>query len=530
MELEEQALKEIIEELMRQEKFTSKTVEKIVKSVCKKYRLKDVPTNIQILQACNEKEKKKLRSLLLMKPVRTVSGVNIITVVVNDPKCVWGNCIYCPSAPNVPKSYTGLEPAIQRGIRNNYDPFLQIKDRLSQYRAMGHLSDDGNKCEIIVLGGTFLGLDGSYKEWFVKRIFDALNGTDSENLEEAKKINEDAKNRCVNLTFETRPDFCFEKHVDEMLKYGVTRVEIGVQSIYPEILEKINRGHTIEDVVNATRIVKNAALKINWHLMPGLPYSDFDKDLEMFKTIFENPSFRPDYLKIYPTVVVKKTKLYEMWKKGEFKPYTTEELVELLAKVKEFIPKYCRIQRLGRDISASKIEAGCKKSNIRQLVQEKIKELGIECNCIRCREVGFKALQGIYPDFAHIELCRLDYDASNGREIFLSFEDRKNNIILGFLRLRIPEESHRPEIDSRTALIRELKVMGFTVPIGLLPKNLQWQHRGFGKRLMKEAEKIAVNEFDKKKMVVLSSVGTRRYYYNLGYRLEGPYVSKNLQA
>jgi elongator complex protein 3 len=526
--LDNKILREIVEELKKQKKYTSKTVEVVAKRVCKKYNLKDVPNRIQILDACTEEEKELLKNILITKPIRTISGVNIITVAIKPVECVWGKCIYCPKGENAPKSYTGKEPAVQRAIRKKYDSFLQVQDRLQQYKLMGHISEGHSKVEVIVIGGTFLGLEKEYKQQFIKGIFDGLNGKVAENLKEAQKMNENAENRCVNLTLETRPDFCKEEHVDEMLNYGVTRVEIGVQSVYPDVLEKINRGHAVEDVVDASKISRNAGLKICYHLMPGLPGSDLEKDLEMFKKIFEDQNFRPDYLKIYPTLVVDGTVLHEMLKKGEYKPCSLEELVELLAKAKKFIPKYCRIQRLGRDIPATEVEAGCKKTNLRELVQKRAKELKIDCNCIRCREVGFKIKQKIYPDVKNIKLCRLDYEASGSKEVFLSFEDVKNDVLLGFLRLRLPEGSHRKEINSNTGLVRDLKVLGSSVPVGLLPEQMQWQHRGYGKQLMEEAERIAREEFDKKKMVVISAIGTRLYYYDLGYGLEGPFVSKSL--
>ncbi|MDI6798564.1 MAG: tRNA uridine(34) 5-carboxymethylaminomethyl modification radical SAM/GNAT enzyme Elp3 [Candidatus Aenigmarchaeota archaeon] len=524
MDFQETILREIVEELNRI-KPTREKVWKVAKSICKKHRLARVPTNVQILQACEKEEKERLKEFLLMKPIRTVSGVTVITVVAKPESCIWSKCVYCPKGLNAPSSYTGLEPAIQRAIYNSYDPFLQVKNRLWQYQMMGH---SVNKIELIIIGGTFLGLEKEYQNWFIKRIFDALNESEAKSLDEAIKMNENAKQRCVNLTIETRPDFCKREHVDAMLSYGVTRVELGAQTIYPDIMEKINRGHTIQDVIDAIRIARDAALKVNLHLMPNLPGSDLDKDLEMFKLVFEDQNFRPDYLKIYPTVVVKGTELYRMWKRGEYKPYAVEELIDLLARVKRFIPKYCRIQRIGRDVPANQIEAGCKRSNLRELVKQRAEELGVTCNCIRCREVGFKIAQGVFPSIEAVELCVLDYEASNGKEIFLSFEDTKNDIILGFLRLRIPEESHRPEISSNTALVRELKVMGITVPVGLSPGELQWQHRGYGVKLLKEAERIAEEEYDRNKIVVLSGVGARQYFLAQGYEYEGPYVSKSL--
>lgn len=526
MEFKKEILREIIEKLLKTKNLNRHETWKLTKIICKKHHLTGIPTNIQLLKACSGGEKTKLKDVLLKKPVRSTSGVNIISIVPRPVNCIWGKCIYCPKGENAPQSYAGTEPMVQRAVRKKFDSFLQIQDRLNQYEAMGHSFEEGNKIEVIIIGGTFLALDSKYKQNFVKGIYDGLNGFKSKSLEEAQRANETAANRCVNLTIETRPDFCKEQHVDEMLNYGVTRVEIGVQSIFPDVISFINRGHTIEDVIEATAISRNAGLKINYHLMPGLPKSDFKKDLITLRTVFEYQGFKPDYLKIYPTVVVEGTKLFELWKKGEYKPYTTDEIVELLVEAKKFIPKYCRIQHIGRLIPANEVKAGNKKTNIRQLIQWKAEELGVKCKCIRCRELGFKINEGIYPE--KVEMMREDYEASGGKEIFLSFEDKKNDIILGFLRLRIPDKSHRKEIDEKTALVRELKVMGSTVPVGDIPEKIQVQHRGYGKQLMKEAERIAIDEFDKKKMVVISAVGTREYYFGLGYKRDGAYVSKTL--
>jgi len=520
--------KEIIEKLMEEieaGKLTDKKVKRIFRQISKKYKFSRLPSKVEVLSYCKSHERTKLKRFLMTKPIRTVSGVAVITVVAKPVQCP-NICVYCPKGINAPQSYTGLEPAVQRAIRNNYNPFMQVKDRIEQFKMTGHWPVD--KVEIIILGGTFLALNKKYQTWFVKRIFDALNGRTSKTLEKAKKINETTRNRCVGLTIETRSDYCKERHVDMMLNYGTTRVEIGVQTIYPDILKEINRGHTLQDTIEANKIARNAGFKINFHLMPNLPGSDFKKDLRMFKTVFQNQNFRPDYLKIYPTVVVKGTQLYEMWKKGEYKPYVLEELIELLVNLKKFIPKYCRIQRMVRDIPATEIAAGCKRSNLRELVQNHAKELGIACRCIRCREVGFKIMQGILPDINHVKLYRMDYEVCDGKEIFLSYEDMRKDIILGFLRLRIPDESHRKEIDENTAIVRELKVMGQSVPIHNLPEEYQWQHRGYGKKLMFEGERIAKEEFDKNKIIVISAIGTRQYYRKLGYRREGMYVSKKI--
>jgi elongator complex protein 3 len=514
--------REIIEKLMESESLDYKKVDKIIKTQCKKHDLKEMPTKVELLSVCKSVERRKLEQFMRKKPSRTASGVSVITVVAKPAPCP-GTCIYCPKGSNAPQSYTGMEPAIQRGIRNDYDPFLQTNDRLNQYRLTGHPTD---KIEIIILGGTFLALDKDYQNWFVKRILDALNEKESESLEEAQRLNEAAKHRCVGITIETRSDYSFEEHIDQMLKLGTTRVEIGVQSVYPEVLERVKRGHTVEDTVKATQLAKDSCLKCTYHMMPGL-FVDFKKDLEQFKILFKNPDFRPDSLKIYPTLVIKGTELYDLWKRGEYKPLTTEEGAKLISEAMKYIPKYCRVIRVQRDIPSNKIVAGIKKSNLRELVEKECGRKGIKIQEIRYREVGHKLERGILPDINSVKLCRLDYDASNGKEIFLSFEDVKNDILIGFLRLRIPYKPFRSEIDENSALIRELHIYGQTVPIGSTIAKA-WQHKGFGNNLLKESERIAREEFDMKKMIVISGIGTRKYYEKFGYKKDGPFVSKVL--
>jgi elongator complex protein 3 len=508
---------------MKSKKLDYKKVDRIIKNHCKKFNLSEMPTKIQLLNVCTAYEKNELKPLLTTKPSRTISGVSIITIVAKPEPCVWNKCIYCPKGIGAPSSYTGLEPAIQRGIRNDYDPFLQAKDRLNQYKLTGHPTD---KIEIIILGGTFLALDKGYQEWFTKRILDALNGKESEGLEEAQRLNEAAKHRCIGITIETRADYSFEEHINQMLKLGMTRVEIGVQSVYPEVLKKVRRGHTVKDVVKATQLAKDSCLKVTFHCMPGL-FVDFNKDLEQFKILFKDSRFRPDSLKIYPTLVVKGTKLYEMWKKKEYQPLTNEEGVKLLSEAMRYIPKYCRVIRMQRDIGSNKIVAGIKKSNLRELVEKECEKKRIKIQEIRYREVGHKTEKGILPNINSVKLCTLDYDASNGKEIFLSFEDVKNDIMIGFLRLRIPYKPFRQEINEKAGLVRELHVYGQTVPIGKIKKQA-WQHKGFGNNLLKESERIAREEFDMKKMVVISGIGTRKYYAKFGYEKDGPFVSKVL--
>ncbi|MCD6482745.1 MAG: tRNA uridine(34) 5-carboxymethylaminomethyl modification radical SAM/GNAT enzyme Elp3 [Candidatus Aenigmarchaeota archaeon] len=502
---------------------SKKDIEFLKRRLAKKYGV-EVPKNPKLVELIDDE---RLRKILAIKPVRSISGVNILTVVAPAFWCP-GKCIYCPTFPNVPKSYTPNEPAIQRAIRNNYDSYKQTLDRLHQFKVMGHL-DEGAKIEVIILGGTFLALDENFRYNFVKGIFDALNGKISSTLEEAHRLNENAKYRCVNLTIETRPDFCFEEHVDAMLSYGTTRVEIGVQTVYDDVLEFVKREHTVADVKKATRIARNAGLKITYHVMPNLPKSDLDRDLEMFRILFEGPDFRPDFLKIYPLQLFKNTTLYRLYEQGKFRLYTEEELIELLAKAKKFVPKYVRIQRLGRDIPLNDVDIAYPHTNLREYVRRKAAEMGIFCKCIRCREVGFRLKHGIIPDWNNVKMHRLDYEANDGLEIFLSFEDDKTNTIFGYLRLRIPEESHRPEINNKSSIVRELKVMGPEVPVGDMPEFFQVQHRGFGKQLMQEAERITKEEFNRNKVIVISAIGTRNYYRKLGYTREGPYMVKYLE-
>jgi len=512
--------RKIIEQALKTDNLTEKKFEKILKYVSKKEKIRKIPTKIQILQECNEKEEKILKRFLITKPSRSMSGVSVITVVAEPRECP-GNCIYCPKGKNAPQSYTGLEPAVQRGIRNNYDPYLQTKDRLNQYKLTGHPTD---KIEIIILGGTFLALDKKYQNWFVKRIFDALNEKNSKTLTQAKKLNENSKHRCIGMTLETRADYCFEKHINQMLKLGITRVEIGVQSIYPDVLKKIKRGHNVFDSIKATQLVKDSCLKCTYHIMPGLPRVSIEQDIEQFKIIFENPDFRPDSLKIYPTLVVKGTELYDMWKNKKYKPLETKDGIDLLAEAMKYIPKYCRVIRVQRDIPTTKVEAGIKKSNLRELVEKECEKREIKIKEIRYREVGHKMKKGIKPE--NVKLLRTDYEASGGKEIFLSFEDTKNDILIGFIRLRIPFKPFRKEIDEKTGLIRELHIYGPAVPIGDI-KEMAWQHKGYGEKLLKEAEKIAKKN-GMKKMVIISGVGVRKYYYKFGYKPDGPYVSKVL--
>ncbi|MEL9939687.1 MAG: tRNA uridine(34) 5-carboxymethylaminomethyl modification radical SAM/GNAT enzyme Elp3 [Ignisphaera sp.] len=471
----------------------------------------------------------------VIRPTRTLSGVTIVAVMTKPFPCPHGKCIYCPGGVEygTPQSYIGNEPALMRAIHVGFDPYEQVRLRLRQYVGMGHAP---SKVEVVVMGGTFTALPRDYQLWFITNIFEAVNRfpepkpESMPSLEEAHEKNETASIRIVGLTLETRPDWAKERDADWMLYLGATKVEIGVQSIYDDVLQKVNRGHTVKDVVEATRVLKDSGFKVVYHIMPGLPGSDRDRDIEMVKEIFENPDFRPDMLKIYPTLVIEGTKLYEMWRNGLYKALTDEEAVELISEFYRFIPKWVRVMRIQRDIPAPIILAGPKKANLRELVEKRALEKGIKINEIRFREVGRQEMfRGVRP--SRIEITKEVYEASQGTEVFLAAEDVENNVLVGLLRLRIPSaKAHRPEIDSSTAIVRELHVYGPQIPIGDRNED-GWQHRGWGSKLLATAEEIAKYEFSCRKILVLSGVGAREYYRKHGYRRPSgsPYMAKELR-
>lgn len=528
--------REIIDYLKNDPDFPREKVTNLKGRVGKRYNHPKVIKNATILHFASEEEKLIINRILKRRIVRTLSGVSTIAIMTKPLPCP-GNCIFCPGQNSQPgekvaQSYTGREPSAMRSIHNKYDPYNQVQSRIRDLEAIGH---DVDKISLIVQGGTFLSAPIEYQEKFIKGAYEGIVEARVRNLEEIKKLAEKSKRRLIGLTIETRPDYCTEPYVDMMLNYGATRVEIGIQTVFDDIYKKVNRGHTTQDSINAIRIAKDAGLKINAHIMPNLPGSSYSKDLEMFENLFSSKDYRPDMLKIYPCVVIKGTKLYDWWKAGEHTPYTLDELIELISDVKQNIPPYVRIQRIMRDIPAFLIEAGCKKSNLRQLVHKKLEELNLKCNCIRCREYGITRKSKIIEDnkLEDIKLYRLDYEASNGQEIFLSYENKKEDYLVAYLRLRKPSEyAHRYELnDGKTVVVREVKVVGELVPKDKKPhRSTQLQHRGFGKLLMENAEKIAREDFDSQKIAVISGIGVRDWFYEIGYALDGYYVSKPLNS
>lgn len=520
----------IIKRAYEKNAFTPKSFFKVKMGVLGEVR-EPVPKKSELLAAYRNLVKKgevekneRLEKLLRLHKIRTLSGVAIVAVLTKPTYCP-GECIYCPTEYEMPKSYLSDEPAVMRAIRSDFDPERQVSLRLEALEKTGHFTD---KVEIIILGGTFTAFKKEYQKYFICKTFDALNKKGSKNIKEAMKLNETAKHRCVGLTIETRPDLLDENEVIRLRNLGVTRVEIGVQSVYDDILKLVKRGHTQKEIICATKLLKDAGIKVNYHMMPNLPGSNIKKDIEMFKILFKNPNYKPDQLKIYPCVVVRESELYDWWKDKKFIPYKKDGLISLLVDVKKDIPKYVRISRLFRDIPSTRIEAGVKSTNLRQMVKAEMLKRKLSCSCIRCREVREKLVE---EEFKKSVLFRQDYDASEGKEVFLSFEDKKREKLFAFIRLRIPSyflkgETHYISELENAAIVREVHTYGEVVPIG--KRGVGVQHRGLGKRLMKKAEKIAKNEFGVKKIAVTSGIGVRPYYHKLGYNLEGTYMIKNL--
>jgi elongator complex protein 3 len=529
-----QAYKAIIKEVLAGKAKDRRELDKLKTKVCAEYSLSSMPRNADILSAASPGEREALLGLLRTKPSRTSSGIAIVAVMAKPYPCPKDSpCIYCPGGVgsvfgNTPQSYTGHEPATMRAIQNNFEPKNQVINRLNQINMLGHNTD---KVELIIMGGTFPAMPVDYQEWFTWQCLDAITGKESSSLMEAQRFAETSSRRNTGITVETRPDFARREQVEQMLKMGVTRVELGVQTVFENIYKLVDRGHTIDDVVSATAILKDSGFKIVYHVMPGLPGSNYERDLETFKTIFMDERFKPDMLKIYPTLVVKGTRLYDLWKSGEYEAYDTDKCVQLLTEVSLMIPPWIRVQRMQRDIPARLIEAGPKRSDLHDLVQKELTKRAKRCPCIRCREVGhvYQTL-GLEPDPFDVHVKIHLYEASESDELFISCEDVHQDILLGFLRLRIPsEEAYRPEIkEMPSAIVRELHVYGRAVKVGYSPTEGEWQHRGVGSLLLEKAENFAKEEYDTKKMLVMSAIGVREYYKKFGYTRDGPYVSKRL--
>lgn len=532
----------------------SPNIAAICARVAKRHGLKRTPRLTEILSVTPPEH----RHLFKSRPVRTASGVAVVAVMCKPHRCphiaLTGNiCVYCPGGPDSDfeystQSYTGYEPTSMRAIRHRYDPHQQARARIAQLRALGHSVD---KVEFIVMGGTFTSLASDYKRAFVQGLYDALTGHFSSSLEEAIQAAESSQIKCVAITIETRPDYCFRPHIVQLLSYGCTRIEIGVQSLYEDVARDTNRGHTVEAVVHSMSLAKDSGYKIVTHMMPNLPNVDYIRDIEQFEEYFASPRFRGDGLKIYPTMVIRGTGLYELWRRGLYRSYSIDMLVELLACVFDMVPPWTRIYRVQRDIPMPLISSGVEHANMREMALGKMRDLGKRCRDVRTREVGIREVHGgARPE--NIVLVRRDYAANKGWETFLSYEDLKNDLLVGLLRLRkCSGDTFREELASGSAdasvcthstawrecsavrnsfasVVRELHVYGTAVPVDRRDA-AQFQHRGFGAMLIAEAERIAREEHCSRRIAIISAVGTRNYYKKFGYVLEGVYMVKSLQ-
>ena len=507
-------LREMWDRLARGDVRGKADLQRVKAHLVRVHGLRAIPPDAEILGRAPPAVRGAFADLLRVKPTRSASGVAVVSVMTPPHPCPHGTCIFCPGGPRVgtPQSYVGSEPAARRAAFHRFDPRSQAEARLDQLRRTGHATD---KVDLIILGGTFSSFDIGFRESFVKGCFDGLNGVVSASLEDAQGRNETAASRCIGLTVETKPDCFTDREVAECLRLGATRVELGVQTTHDDVLTLVNRGHTDADTRASTRRAKDAGLKLGYHMMPGLPGSDIDRDLESFRAIFEDPDYRPDMLKVYPTLVVEGTGLYTMWTHGRYHPMSTEEAIDLVAKVKSIVPPWVRIHRIQREIGAEEILGGPTKGDLRVRAQRRLRDLGGTCHCIRCREVGLQR-NPVRPQ--DVTLHRMEYEASRGREIFLSWEDPAGTVLIGYARLRLCEAG---------AFLRELRVFGPVVPIDTDPRD-RWQHRGYGARLLRECERISSEEEGRRELRVTSGIGVRDYYRRFGYQRGGPYMAKAL--
>src|SRR3989344_2761991 len=514
-------------------------IEKFKGQIARKNKLNLLPKTITFNLLNN--------SNIKSKPVRTISGVAPVAIMTKPEDCPHGTCTFCCGGPesyfgDVPQSYTGNEPASMRAIRNKFDPYLQVFNRLEHYILMKHFP---NKVELIIMGGTFPSYEIEYQDEFITYALKAMNDfseiffdndelnfskfkeffelpheignreiiqkvqekllllKEKSTLEKEQLRNETSKIRCTVMNVETKPDWCFETHLNQMLKIGATRVEIGIQTLYDKILRITNRGHNLQDTIKAIQLTE-------------------EMDINNFKQLFEDENYKPDALKIYPCMVMPGTPLYLQYKNNQFKPLNTDEAADLLLKVKPLIPKFCRVMRIQRDIPTKVTIDGVNITNFRQYLHELMARNNIKCNCIRCREPKNKKI-----NFDKVKLVRYDYNSSRGEEIFLSYEDVSQDILVGFIRLRVPYKPFRPEITNKSAGIREIHVYGNIVPIGKKSEK-DAQHHGYGTKLMQEAERIAKEEYDINKILVTSGIGAKASFYKLGYKKESVYVTKNI--
>lgn len=525
-----------IKELLKARPETSEDLGRLKRKLAKKHKI-PLQSNVELLRAYHElladksiKPNAALEAALKTRPVRSLSGIVNVSVLTKPYPCP-GACLYCPTEAGIPKSYLSGEPAVERARKLDYDPYRQVRQRLEMLESEGHSTD---KIELRVIGGTWSFYPKIYQKNFIKKCFDACNDAEkkkkifSKDIAASQKKNEKARHRIVRLSVETRPDFMDGKEIKRLRIYGVTKVELGVQSIYDDVLRLNNRGHLIGAVIEATKLLKDAGFKVSYQMMLNLPGSSPERDVAMFKELFSNPDFQPDSLKVYPCALVKEAPLYQWYLDKKYRPYGEAELIDIIVNIKKIIPPYVRIERIIRDISSQTIVEGpAKISNLRQIIERKLKAENARCQCIRCREI-----KSDYNPKEKVYLVRRDYPASEGKEIFLSFENKNQEKIFSLLRLRIPSfegnGKGKPvfKVLENAGLIREMHTYGILTPIN--GKKLAAQHKGLGEKLIKAAEKITKKEFGLKKLAAISSVGAREYFRKSGFKLEELYMIKNL--
>jgi elongator complex protein 3 len=453
--------------------------------------------------------------------VRTLSGVTTVTVLTEPAGCP-GDCLFCPTVELTPKSYLPDEPGARRAVQNGFDPFAQTASRLEALRAIGHPTD---KVELLILGGTWSAYPAAYQEWFVRRCLEALNGRLSPSLAEAQQANAGARHRNVGLVVETRPDWITPQEVRRLRHLGVTKVQVGVQSLDDHILALNRRGHSVADTRAAMGLLRAAGFKIVAHWMPNLLGATPESDRRDFARLWDDAGLRPDEIKIYPCQLLPGTELEQAWKRGEYQAYTTAELVTLLADIKPGIPRYCRVNRVVRDIPSQHVLEGNRRTSLRLDAQAELRRRGQACACIRCREVRARPVA-----VNELVLDDLVYQAGGGQEHFLSYTTGDDGLA-GYLRLSLPG-ADSPDTGlsdlQGAALVREVHVYGESLVIGAEASGAA-QHAGLGRRLMAAAEGLAAAH-GFQRIAVIAALGTRRYYERLGYRLGGTYMLKDLRS
>ncbi|HPM08685.1 MAG TPA: tRNA uridine(34) 5-carboxymethylaminomethyl modification radical SAM/GNAT enzyme Elp3, partial [Candidatus Pacearchaeota archaeon] len=523
--------KEIIQSLIKSKVKDQKSLAAFKRSIAKKYGISS-PSNFDLLKAYHNyypnKRNSVIENSLRTRPVRSLSGIVNVSVLTKPYACP-GNCIYCPTEAGMPKSYLSKEPAAQRAKMLKFDPYIQVKTRIESLQKEGHPTD---KIELRIIGGTWSYYPEDYRLWYIKECFRACNSKKTKDTSQKQKCkikdliqeqkrNQTAKHRIVGLSVETRPDFINENEIKFLRELGITKIELGIQSVYDDILEFSKRKSTRQDIINATKLLKDAGFKVSYQVMPNLPLSNLKRDFEMFVEIFENQDFKPDYLKIYPLVLLKEAELYKIQDKIKFKEYTAQELIDLIIEIKKIVPPYVRIERIIRDIPAEYAQnlAG-QTTNMRQLVANLMEKQGLKCKCIRCREI-----KSLNQNSKKTKLFKYEYQASEGREILLTFESYDQQKLYSMLRLRIADnKEHYIKALKNCALIRDVHTFGLQTQVSKQHK-LAVQHKGLGKKLIKEAERIA-KKSGKKGVAIISAVGTREYYKKLGYKLKDTYMVK----